>query len=29
MMPGGFKLNVKDAEKLKGLLPHVPAPKAN
>ena len=26
VMPGGFKLNVKDAEKLKGL---VPAPKAN
>jgi uncharacterized protein DUF3617 len=26
VMPGGFKLNVKDAEKLKGLIP---APKAN
>jgi len=26
MMPGGFKLNIKDAEKLKGL---VPPPKAN
>jgi len=26
LMPGGFKLNVKDAEKLKGL---VPTPKAN
>jgi hypothetical protein len=22
VMPGGFKLNVKDAEKLKGLVPH-------
>ena len=21
VMPGGFKLNVKDAEKLKGLIP--------
>ena len=26
VMPGGFKLNIKDAEKLKGL---VPAPKVN
>jgi Protein of unknown function (DUF3617) len=28
LMPGGFKLNVKDAEKLKNLVP-TPAPKAN
>ena len=26
VMPGGFKLNVKDAEKLKNLLPSPPSP---